>query len=194
MNQLCFLSNLTSSEWASWVQAVGSVFAIVAAALIARHQAKLQHRSALNLLRTERITARVEIADTLAVLAGNAAKALAQVSGQLPDREAVHRAAEGSIRCDIGEVKRIEGYLNAVPLHDLPGQLVTFTMILSATVRQFREKVEMAFRLHREMDAAMFDDFFATLKQMNESLQATCKDITEQVGTYGKQHLGKAAA
>jgi hypothetical protein len=59
-------------------------------------------------------------------------------------------------------------------------------MILGATVRQFREKVEMALRLHGEMDAAMFDDFFATLKQMNESLQATCKDITAQVKAYAK--------
>jgi hypothetical protein len=186
MTQLCFLSNLTSSEWASWVQAVGSVLAIVAAALIARHQAKLQHRSALDLLRTERRTARVEVAETLAVFAGNAAKALAHVSGQLPDREAVHKVAEGSVRCEIGEVQQIDGYLGAVPLHELPGQLITLTMILGATVRQFREKVEMALRLHREMDAAMFDDFFATLKQMNESLQATCKDITAQVEAYAK--------
>lgn len=31
MNELCILSNLTSSEWASWVQAIASVIAIVAA-------------------------------------------------------------------------------------------------------------------------------------------------------------------
>ena len=186
MNQLCFLSNLTSSEWASWVQAVGSVLAIVAAALIARHQAKLQHRSALDLLRTERRTARVEVAETLAVLASNAARALAHVSDQFPDSQAVRKVAGGSIRCDIGEVQRIDGYLGAVPLHELPGQLVTLTMTLGATVRQFREKVEVALRLHREMDAAMFDEFVATLKQMSESLQATCKDITAQVEAYAK--------
>lgn len=33
MNELCFMSNLTSSEWASWVQAVASVSAIAAGAL-----------------------------------------------------------------------------------------------------------------------------------------------------------------
>ena len=186
MTQLCFLSNLISSEWASRVQAVGSVLDIVAAARIARHQAKLQHRSALDLLRTERRTARVEVAETLAVLASNAARALAHVSDQLLDREAVSKVARGSIRCDIGEVQRIDGYLGAVPLHELPGQLVTLIMILGATVRQFREKVEVALRLHLEMDAAMFDDFFATLKQMNESPQATCNDITAQVEAYAK--------
>lgn len=31
MNELCFMSNLTSGEWTSWVQAVSSGIAIVAA-------------------------------------------------------------------------------------------------------------------------------------------------------------------
>lgn len=31
MNELCFMSKLTTGEWASWVQAVSSVIAIVAA-------------------------------------------------------------------------------------------------------------------------------------------------------------------
>lgn len=31
MNNLCFLSNLTSSEWAAWVQAIGSIAALVVA-------------------------------------------------------------------------------------------------------------------------------------------------------------------
>jgi hypothetical protein len=34
MNQVCFPSSLTPSEWAAWAQAVGSIAAVVAAALI----------------------------------------------------------------------------------------------------------------------------------------------------------------
>ena len=186
MKQLCVLSDLTSSEWASWVQAVGSVLAIVAAALIARHQASLQHKSALKLLCAERKDARAEAAETLAELASNSAKVMAHVSGQLPDREAVHGAAEGQRRCDLGEVQRLDGYLRAIPLHELPGPLVRLTMILGFTVRQFKEKIEMALRLHRQMDAAMFDDFFQSLKLMNESVRATFKEISDEVDAYAK--------
>ena len=186
MNELCFLSNLTSSEWASWVQAIGSIIAIIAAAWIAVHQAKLQHKSALELHRTARRTARAEVAGTLSALAENSAKAMAHVGGQLRDREAVHQAAEGLIRCDIGEVRCLDSYLGAIPLHELPDSLVTLTMVLGSTVRQFREKIEMALRLHRQMDAAMFEDFFRTLTQMNESVRAICKDISEKVQAHGK--------
>lgn len=186
MNDLCFLSNLTSSEWASWVQAVGSVLAIIAAAWIARYQTRLQRESALELHRTERQTARAEAAETLLVLAENSAKAMAHVSGQLQDREAVHQAAEGLILCDIGEVRRLDGYLGAIPLHELPASLVTLTMILGSTVRQFKEKTEMALRLHKQMDATMFEDFFRTLARMNESVKATSKDISEKVQAHGR--------
>lgn len=186
MDQLCFPASLNSSELASWVQAIGSICAIVAAALIARHQARLQHKSALDLLRVQRDTARAEAAETLAVVAKNTAKAMTHVSGQLPDRTAVYSAAEGTIRCDIGEVQRLDGYLSAIPLHELPGSLITLTLVLGSTVRQFREKTEMALRLHRQMDAAMFEDFFGTLKQMNDSVQATSKDISDEVQVYAK--------
>lgn len=181
MNELCFLSNLTSSEWASWVQAIGSVLAIIAAAWIARYQAKHQQESALQMHRTERLAAQSEAAETLSVLARNSAKAMGHVSGQLHNRQAVHDAAEGLALCDIGEVQRIDGYLSAIPLYELPGPLVTPTMILGSTVRQFKEKTEMALRLHRQMDASMFEDFFRSLAQMNESVEATCKDISEKV-------------
>ena len=36
MNSLCLLTNLSSSEWAAWVQAVGSIGAIAVAILVAR--------------------------------------------------------------------------------------------------------------------------------------------------------------
>ena len=175
------LSSLTSAEWAAWVQALGSVAAIVAAAWIAIHQAKLQHRSALELHRTEQRTARVDIAKTLSVLATNSSKAMKHVSGQLNDRESVHLAAEGLIHCDLGELRRIDTYLNGIPLHSVPYSLVTLTMILGSTVHQFKDKVEMTLRLHREMDANMFEDFCRTISEMNASIEATCREIGAEI-------------
>ncbi len=50
MNTLCLTTNLTSAELAAWVQAIGSIVAIIAVVLIAVWQANKQHRSALALL------------------------------------------------------------------------------------------------------------------------------------------------
>jgi len=181
MNTLCFLSNLTSAEWAAWVQALGSTIAIGAAAWIAVHQAKLQHRNALNLHIIEQRTARVDIAKTLSVLAKNSAKAMRHIGGQLNDRDSVHKIAEGLIHCDISELRRIDKYLSEIPLHSVPYSLVTPTMVLGSTVRQFIEKVEMTLRLHRQMDASMFEDFFLTIGAMNSSIDATCRNVDIEV-------------
>ena len=50
MQELCFMTNLTSEQWAAWVQAIGSIVAILAAVYIAKSQfrdaLKLQKESA----------------------------------------------------------------------------------------------------------------------------------------------------
>ncbi|MHB1677827.1 MAG: hypothetical protein ACYCSS_09875 [Sulfuriferula sp.] len=107
--------------------------------------------------------------------------AMKRIAVQLKSREFVHNAAEGLIPCDVGEVSRIDTYLNNIPLHLVPPSMVTLTMILSSTVRKFKEKIEMALNLHRQMDADMFGDFFHTLNDMNISIEATCNDIDAEV-------------
>lgn len=184
MQSLCFLTNLTSAEWAAWVQAIGSIAAIIAAAWIAIHQAKLQHRNALQLHITEQQSAKLEIAQTLFVLATNSSIATKHIAGQLKDRDSIYQVAEGFIHCDIGELQRIDAHLNAIPLHSIPSLLVTPTMVLGATVRQFKEKTEMALRAHRQMDAAMFEDFFRTIDEMNASVTATSQDIQTEVKNF----------
>jgi hypothetical protein len=181
MNELGFLSNLTSAEWAAWVQAVGSVVAIIAAAWIAIHVAKRQHQNALELLKTEKRTEKVETSKILLVLASNSSKAVKDIATQLSDRESLHNAAEGLIPCDVGELSRINNYLNNIPLHTVPHSMVTLIMILGATVRQFKRKVEMALEFHRKMDANMFEDFFRTIGEMNSSIEATVGDIDAEV-------------
>ena len=181
MNELCIFSNLTSAEWAAWVQAIGSVVAIGAAAWIAIYQAKLQHDNALELHKTEKRTKQLDITKTIHVLAINSSKAMKNIAAKLNDRESIYKAAEGLEPCDIGEVERINTYLGDIPLHEVPHSMVAHTMILGSSVRQFMEKVEMALELHRKMDASMFEDFFRTLDEMNTSMEATCNDINAEI-------------
>lgn len=53
MNNLCFMTNLTSSEWASWAQAAGVIFAIGGAYLVGERQAKAAFANDLNLRRED---------------------------------------------------------------------------------------------------------------------------------------------
>lgn len=181
MTSLGFASNMTSAEWAAWVQALGSIIAILGATGTAVWQARKQHNNALELHRAEQRYARTELAKTLSTLAQNCSKAMVFLTGQVKDREAVHNVAEGHIHFDLGGIERLDAAITTIPLHSLPSALVTPTMILSATVRQFREKVEMVLRVYRTMDAAAFEDFFRVLGEMNESLKATCADIAKEV-------------
>ena len=181
MSRLCFLSTLTSSEWASWVQAFGSIAAIVGAAWIAIWQSKRQHENALELTRVEHRLTRTELAKALLSLSTNCLKALSHCAAQFPDRSSVQNIAKGDPHYDLNELKVIEGAVREIPLHTLPHQLVHLTMIVSSTVRQFRENVEFALMSHRSMDAEAFDKFFVVLAELKESLRLTCADIQTAV-------------
>lgn len=175
------MSNLTSAEWAAWVQAIFSIIAIISAAGIAIFQSRAQHKSAMTLYKEEKRYARLEIVKTLSALAKNCAKVVAYSAGKLSDRETIYNIASGNTHFDHGELRRIDDAITGIPFYSLPDTLVTSTMILNSTVRQFREKVEMALRLHREMNAEAFTELFRTFDEMKESIALTCGDIEAEV-------------
>ena len=182
--QLCFLSGLTSSEWAAWVQAIGSILAIGGAAFAAIWQARKQSETALRVQKEERKYARVEITKSLLELSRNCEKLMEYVIDTLnADRSTVHEIAEGSKHLDFGELVRVEQAVLTVPLHGLPSKLVTYTMMVSSAVRQFREKVQGALQHHREMDASAFEDLFKSTVAMKLSLGKTCSDIEAELRT-----------
>jgi len=181
MNQLCFLSEMTSSEWAAWVQAIGSIAAVFGAAGIAIWQSAKQHKNALALLRTEQRLGRTELAKALLSLSQNCLRLLDDLAARFPDREAVHNVAEGNVHVDFKELSVIEGAVHDIPLHSLPHRLVSLTMMVRSTVRQFRENIDFALRSHRTMDAKEFVKLFQLLAEMKASLKLTCNDIESEV-------------
>jgi len=181
MNQLCFLSNLTSSEWAAWVQAIGSIAAICGAVAIAVWQSKQQHKASLDLLRAEKRLARTELAKALLSLSTGALRLLDHSAKAFPDRQSVHDTAEGRRYFDFGELRVVEGAIQAISLHTLPHELVRLVMIVNSTVRQFRENIEFAIQTHRQMDADGFTKLFDALTGLSKSLALTCADIEKEV-------------
>jgi len=181
MNQLCFIGEMSSSEWAAWVQAVGSIAAILCAGGIAVWQSKQQHRTSLEVVRTEHRLARIEVAKTLLSLSKSCLRLLEHSAHQLPDRDTIHNIADGGTHFDLNELQFVEGALQQIPLHSLPHKLVPLTMIVSSTVRQFRENVEFALQRSRALDTQAFAKFFDVLVASQASLAKTCQDIESEV-------------
>ena len=181
MNKLCFATNLTSTELAAWVQAVGSIVAIIGVVLVAVWQASKQHRNALALHAAEQRYARIELAKTLAVLVQNCAKAMVYISGQIDGKLAVYAIAKSDVHLDLAEIARLDAAIDRIPLHGLSSSLVTPIMGLSATVRQFLENVKGVIGGHRSMDDSAFEEFSRIIGEMNESMRETCNDIAVEI-------------
>lgn len=175
---------MTSSEWAAWIQAIGSIAAIFGAAGIAIWQSNRQHKSSLELISADHRLARTEVARALLSLSENSLRLLKGYARQLPDRTRVHQVAEGLLPLDLNELRVVEGAVQAIPLHSLPHPLVSLTMMVNSTIRQYREHIELVLKVHREMSAREFEDFFSNLTKMRESLQQTCGEIQAEIAKF----------
>jgi hypothetical protein len=177
MNQLCVLTHLTSSDWAAWVQAIGSIVAIGIAVWVSHQQSK----NSLNVIRVEHRLTRTELAKALLSLSTNCKQLLDHITAQFPDRETCHFIADGTNHFDFNELQVVEHAVSAIPLHNLPHRLISLTMMVSSTVRQFRENVQYMLHHYTKMDGAAFQKFFDTLEELRVSLEQTCKDIQGEV-------------
>lgn len=95
------MSNFTGSEWAAWVQAIGSILAIVGATGIALWQSRKQHENSLKFLRTAHRITRFENSQALLFLSKNSLCMLNNSLRKIPDRGAVYLIAHGEIDLDL---------------------------------------------------------------------------------------------
>ncbi|HKQ24736.1 MAG TPA: hypothetical protein VJT81_09880 [Burkholderiales bacterium] len=144
---------------------------------VAVYQAKKQQQNTMEALAEERRQDYLRTAETFHELAKNCLKLQRFIAGKLVSRDAVYTAASDGLPFDMPNLRAMEHYLDGIELHSLPASLVSLALILSSTVRQFRAKVEKAFQYHRQMDAEEYQDFFATLGKMTNSLEQTVWDF-----------------
>lgn len=168
---------MTTSDWASWVQAVGTIVAVAAAAGIAVWQSRKQHGNALALHKEERRYERLALAKSLLTLAQNCKKAAEHFAAEMGTRETIYNIASGEKYFDFGELNQLQNTTSGIPLYRLPDTLVSSAMALAATVRQLNETIKIVVREHRKMDAEQFSNAFQTLSEISESLALTCSDI-----------------
>ena len=94
MNQLCLFTGLSSSDLAAWVQAIGSIAAVVGAVWIALWQSRKQHKASLDLLKAERASTKLETAKAVQMLSTGALIALNISNRSFPDSNAIFEIAE----------------------------------------------------------------------------------------------------
>jgi phage-related tail protein len=179
--QTCLLLpiDLTRSECASWVQAIGSVFAIGAAIFAAIFQANRQQAITRQAMLDQANQATLSTASALKELAKSASKFQLHIKSILSTRDAVYEAGVNGIPFAMAMLSGLERSLNAIEVHKLPATLVRFGLILPASITQLRMKVEMTLKHHQQMDADAFDDFFQTLDEMTDSLQKSIVELVE---------------
>lgn len=159
------------------MQAVGSVVAILASVGIAVWQARKAQAQTLFVIEQQDRAEYLRSARTLVEMAKAVQKVQAHVARKLGSRESIAAAADDRLAFDWPEVIALERALNQVEIHRLPAELVSLSLIVAATVRQFRIKVEMALDSHRQMNAAALVDFQAVMQEMAESLRLTVCEL-----------------
>ena len=171
----------SSSDFAAWVQAIGSILAIVGAVGVAIWQARKAQQQTLFTIDQQRKADHLRSARTLMEIAKAALKLQVHVAGKLGSREAIYNAAPDRLPFDLPEVVALERALNKIEVHTLPAELVSLALIVAATFRQFHIKVAMVLDTHRQMDAAAFEDFFCATREMQESMRLTVADLEKHL-------------
>ncbi|QWD25648.1 hypothetical protein G6686_03155 [Polynucleobacter paneuropaeus] len=164
---------LKSSDCAAWVQAFGSIAAIVAAIWIGNRQVK-------SIFQQSKET-KLASAEALCELSKAAFNLQQHFEKNLSSRDAVHEAGYTGLVFDMAMLEGLEKSLSTIRVHQLPASLVRLALILSSSITQLRMKVRVAIRMYRKMDAAAFDDFFKTLKEMTDSLDLTITEIEAEM-------------
>lgn len=169
------------SEAPAWAQAIGSVVAIVASALVTVWATDRQ--AALGRLadKQRRQEDDRKVALALCAITQRASDLLADFHGMMNTRDAVETAVHEGLKFERNELLRFEQALDAIPLHDLHPNLVSYALEAGWTVRQFRLRVEQVFEEFRQMSGRQFEELFEALPTLSISLIGTAGSLRAQL-------------
>lgn len=173
----------SSSDIAAWVQAIGSILAILGAVAVAIWQSKKAQEHTLYAIDQQRKSNDLEMANTLIELAANALKLQKHMAEKLDTREKIYTAAEDRLPFDMPMVYALQRSLDKIELHRLQAKFIPHALMIAETFRQVRIKLDMVFDTHRQMDAAAFADFFRTMTQMQDSMRSTVGEMKDALAS-----------
>ena len=176
-----------SSDWAAWVQAIGSILAIAGTAFGTRYQVNRGHELAVR--EDERRAKRILVGalNHLRALGYSAYVQFLTLNDQLPDRTAVHSLAATSW-VDVSMLQMIETQISAIPVFNLPNEISFIPFILAAEIRRGIFLLEETRDKHRGMDSVAFDQFFrlmqsltADVKLRSDEVNQTCQQLQREL-------------
>ncbi|WP_369658416.1 hypothetical protein [Variovorax sp. V15] len=145
---------------AAWVQAVGSILAILAAGFFVRWQHDLEQESNR---RAERELRRRKL-DVVVELARATSHSIGYIRDYFPSRQAVHEIALGARFFDRRVVESLGVHLGEIPLYELDDAvLVNEILVLRVNSQHMRDVVARLLERHRHMDGEAFGAAFAAL-------------------------------
>lgn len=172
------LEKLTVSDWAAWVQAIGTLLAIFFSARIAIKQSKLQFESSLKLQKFQDAEKRLILTESVLSIFKNAVASIKYVKNELSIRQAVYEVATKRKYYDLDMLTDVLNTLRQIPIHDLPSPtLVTSVMVAIPTIRQLDIQINKALLESSKMDADDYDKLFLTIEEIYQSMTKTHKNV-----------------
>ena len=147
---------------AAWVQAIGSIGAILGAFAVAQQQSRNSVRAA----RLEAAEKRLEAAGTLDFLAASSVRALDHVHGQLGTREHIEVRAHQGMPDLLLTLENLRDGFRQIPLYGLPVDLLRSFNVIAGCVDQYVWKLKGVIEWHRAMDAAAFANYFQVFEDI----------------------------
>ncbi|MET3371377.1 hypothetical protein ABIC89_000410 [Variovorax boronicumulans] len=165
------------SDWAAWVQAVGSVVAIVATGRFVRWQHELEserqereHRRAS--LQKLRVIKELVYANSLFVRF---------VALQFANRQASFDAIEGRTGFDPVEIDRVGSHTSGIPLHDLEdSEVVRCVLISTQYAMQVKDLARRAVQDYRSLNAKSFENIALRMEEAASQCELLHKTLEER--------------
>lgn len=146
---LDFFYKLNNGDKAGWIQALGSVFAILASGLIAAWQAKSQYKNSLRLQRIQEKNKEIVLTESVIEIIRNSASNVEHVYESLSTRQDIYDVATKNKYYDFEGLNDVIHSLKQIPLKDLLSpKLVTAIMILISSIRQLEIQVDKTIQNH----------------------------------------------
>jgi heme exporter protein D len=173
-----FVSDLSVSECAAWVQAWGSVVAVLVAVAVAAYQSNSQHKSALKLFARQQAQQRRDQIEALTNIAYEACKLVETIRGALGTLTAALQIARKEVYFDLGAIHYLDESVQRISLIGLAPDMVRPVRRLTDVVRQFRWNIDLVFTDYKNMNADEFSSFASVFSEISKSLQALCAEFS----------------
>lgn len=177
--QTCMLVNigLTRSECASWVQAWGSIGAILAGIgfILLQHHLEFRRKAAEE---RRRVVARVAVFEEVARATAHHVGKLQQ---QLATRKKIDDIVNGEEVFDRDGLSNVDQWLKSLKVAELEDpKIVNGVMMLITNVRQFRDIAKDGLAHYRQMTAQEVDNFLVALSDCSKFCSCDARAIKGQ--------------